>query len=378
MSDAKVAPAAGGLRAPTPPRSGEQTRLNVLLTLQAAVGLASLSLLIVGSLALGLWLAFSGASDAFPLNIVAALGVVAMATYLLSWLWQPPSDVSGVLVVREDSPELFKALDRLSAAYRVAPVDRVMIGSDMNAAVVQLPELGLWGRLQTTLVIGLPMLYSLNPQQVRAILAHEMSHLAFQRRAVGAWAAQLRAWWHRVLSAIDDDPSPLGRTIAMLLAGHADAHLIRSVELSHLEEFEADMGAAGLVGADMLAASLLELAMKERYLREEYWDAVMSQFEFPDDGEGGILPFGTMGIGVSLGFQRSEQCGRMGELLELPHGLDLHPSLPERLIALRVGIHSPVRQGPSAAQLYLGDTAETLACRLDRAWCMAIAPCCSK
>ena len=51
----------------------------------------------------------------------------------------------------------------------------------------------------------------------------------------------------------------------------------------------------------MLAASLLELAMKERYLREEYWDAVMSQFEFPDDGEG-ILPFGTMGIGVSLGF----------------------------------------------------------------------------
>ena len=178
MSDAKAVPAAGGLRAPTPIRSREQTWLTIGLTLQAAAGLIGLSAVIVGSLALGLWLAFSGGAGYFPLNIVLALAVLGTAAYLLTWLWQPPSEVSGVLVVREDSPQLFKVLDRLSAAYRVGPIDRVMIGADMNAAVVQLPELGLWGRLRTTLVIGLPMLYSLNPQQVRAILAHEMSHLA--------------------------------------------------------------------------------------------------------------------------------------------------------------------------------------------------------
>ncbi|MCB1955827.1 MAG: M48 family metalloprotease [Rhodocyclaceae bacterium] len=377
MRYSKAVSAAGGLRAPTPIRSRRHNRLVVGLTLQAVAGLGGLSALIVGSLALGLWCAFSGQTGLFPLNVVLALMIVGVAAYLLTWLWQPPSDVSGVPVVREDSPELFKVLDRLCTAYDVPAIDRVMIGADMNAAVVQLPELGLWGRLRTTLLVGLPTLHSLNPQQFRAILAHELSHLAFQRRPLAAWAAQLRAWWHRVLAAIDDDPTPVGRLAAMLLAAHAETNLYRSVELSHLEEFEADAGAAGHVGADTLAAALLELAMKERYLREEYWDAVMSQFEFPDAGDG-ILPFGTMGIGVSLGFQRSEQCGRMGELLELPPGLDLHPSLPERLEALSVGAHSPIRQGPSAAQLYLGGAADGLACRLDRAWCMAIAPCCGK
>lgn len=360
---------------PAPVRNPAQRRLAIGLTLQALLGLGTLSGCVVGLLACALWVAFSGSGQYFILHIIAGLATLMAAGYLLTWLWQPPSEISGVLVVREDSPELFKSLDRMCAIYRVKPVDRIMIGADMNAAIVHLPELGLWGRLRTTLVIGLPLLHSLDPQQFRAIIAHELSHLAYQRRPMAAWAAQWRAWWHRVLIAVQDDETLVGWAVASLLSRHADSYLLQSVRLSHLEEFEADAGAAALVGAEAFGAALIELAMKERYLREEYWDAVMSQFEFPEVGRG-ILPFGTMGIGVSLGFQRSEQSGRMGELLELDPGLDLHPSLTERLDALRVAPHSPVRNGHTAAETYLGPVASGLACRLDRAWCMALSPCC--
>ena len=356
-------------------RQRRQRRLAVWLTLRAAFGQTVLAGLIFAVLAFGLWFAFAGNGEQFALRIVAALALVFVAGQLLSWLWQPPSEIAGVTLSREESPGLFDELDRLCRHYRLSAVDRVMIGSDINATVVQLPELGLWGRLQTTLVVGLPLLHSLSPEQLRAILAHELSHLALQRRPLAAWAAQLRAWWHRVLMAMEEDETVVGWLATRMLAWHAYDYLLDSVELAHLEEYEADGAAAEIVGAECLGEALIEVAMKERYLREEYWDAVMSQFEYPVQ-DGPILPFREMGVGVALGFRRSEQAGRMGELLQAAPGLELHPCLNDRLAAIRVAPHSTVAVGPSAADRYLDETAGELACRLDRAWCMALAPCC--
>ncbi len=356
-------------------RSSTQRWLTFVLTARAALGLSLLAALIVAVLSFALWFAFAGNGELFALRIVTSLLLLSAAGLLLTWLWQTPSEIAGVTLSRQQTPELFKELDRLCETSRLPPIEQVMIGADMNAAVVQLPELGLWGRLQTTLVLGLPLLHSLDADQLRAILAHELAHLDLQRRPLAAWAAQLRAWWHRVLMAIYEDESGFGWLVTRLLGGHADRYLIDSVRLSHLEEFEADAGAARIVGAQCLGEALIEVAMKERYLREEYWDVVMSQFEYPQLGAP-ILPFRAMGVGVALGFQRTEQAGRMGELLQTTPGLELHPSLIERLDALQVAPRSVVERGPSAAESYLGEAASGLACRLDRAWCMALAPCC--
>ncbi|MCB1906060.1 MAG: M48 family metallopeptidase [Rhodocyclaceae bacterium] len=356
-------------------RHRRQRRLTLLLTLRAVAGLSVLAGLVFAILAFGLWFAFAGNGEQFALRIVAALALVFAAGQLLSWLWQPSSEIAGVTLSRLEAPGLYDELDRLCVYYRLAPIERVMIGSDINATVVQLPQLGLWGPLQTTLVVGLPLLHSLSPEQMRAILAHELSHLALQRRQLAAWAAQSRAWWHRVLMAMEEDQTVVGWLATRLLSWHAYGYLIGSVELAHLEEFEADAAAAEIVGAPCLGEALIEVAMKERYLREEYWDAVMSQFECPGQG-GPILPFREMGVGVALGFRRSEQAGRMGELLQADPGLELHPCLNDRLAAIQVAPYSIFAKGPSAADSYLGEAASDLACRLDRAWCMALAPCC--
>lgn len=358
-----------------PPRAPSQRWLGCRLTVQACIGLVSLATAIVGLLSFALWLACGPFDPWMPERVFIALGAMLLAVLLLSWLWRPPMDVGGLELQRGDSPELFGLIDRCAQHYRVRPVDRVLIGSDMNAGVVQLPDLGLWGRLRTTLVIGLPLLHSLSVAQLEAILAHEFSHLALQRRSLPAWAAQLRAWWHRVLIEIEDDGSPVARIASKLLARHADHYLIDAVRLAHLEEFEADAGAASLVGAQRLGEALIEVALKERYLREEYWDAVMNQFEVREPVQP-ILPFRTMGLGVSLGFRRTEAARRMPDLLEYAPGIELHPRLIERLAALQVAPCSLVEGAPSAADECLGDAAASLALRLDRAWCMALEPCC--
>ena len=366
-----------GRTAAIPQRSRQHSLLGWRVTAQAVFGLTALALAISALLAIALWLVLAPADIglSLPWRILIAITAVAAAALLLHWLWLPPSEAPGVAVTRGELPALFEVLDRHCAALGIEPLDHVLIGSDMNASVVQLPELGLWGRLRTTLVVGMPLLLSVSPLQFEAILAHELSHLALQRRTAGAWAAQLRAWWHRVLLGIDDNGSVPARMAAVVLSHHASSYLFDAVRLTHLEEFEADQCAAALVGPESLAEALVEVAQKERFMREEYWDAVMTQFEYPGAGEP-ILPFRTMAAGLSLGYHRTEMAGNMGELFDHAQSLELHPRLIERLAALQVGPLSVVTEGPSAADRYLGAVASKLACRLDRAWCMALAPCC--
>lgn len=345
------------------------------MTVQAAAGLTAFASLIVSLLAFSLWVLFVDLDQVLLVRGLLSLAAGGLAVWLLSWLWQPPGEVAGVELRRSDSPAFFRLLDRTCEAMRLAPVNTVLIGSDVNASVVQVPELGLWGRLETHLIVGLPLLHSVNATQFEAILAHELSHLSLQRGPGAAWGAQLRAWWHRVLSEIDGDRSAPARLTALLLARHADSYLVNSVRLAHFEEFEADAGAAALVGAEVLAGALIEVAHKERFLREEYWDAVMAQFEFPEAGAA-ILPYRAMGAGVSLGFHRDRAASDMRDIFEHAQGLELHPRLIERLAALKVGPHSVLAEEPSVADGLLCDLAAPLACRLDRAWCMALAPCC--
>ena len=358
-----------------PSRALAHTLLCWRLTLQASAGLGILAVSIVVLLSFALWFAFGGLDAWLPVRIFIALASLASAVLLLSWLWLPPHEVSGVELQRADAPDFFRLLDELCRMRGAGHIDRVLIGADMNASVVQLPELGLWGPLRTTLVVGLPLLHSVSPRQLQAILAHELSHLALQRGSGAAWAAQLRGWWHRVLIQIDEDSSLPGRSLAALLQKHADSYLVAAVRLSHFEEFEADAGAALLVGPESLAEALVEVALKERYLREQYWDEVMNQFEFPAGGLP-FLPFRSMGIGVSLGFRRTDAAAEVCDLYAQAEGLELHPRLIERLAALEVGPHTVVTEGPTAAERFLGDSTLRLACRLDRAWCMALEPCC--
>lgn len=358
-----------------PQRTPEQRLLLCRLTLAAGIGVFLIGGAIFGLLSFALWFAFGDAEHGRLLHVGVSLIALSGAVQLLAWWWAPPGEASGVELSREDCPELFLLLDRYARRFGTGRFDRVLLGADMNAALVQVPEFGMWGRLRNTLVIGLPLLHSLSAQQFEAILAHELSHLALQRRPGGGWAAQLRAWWHRLLMQVDEDRSVPARLLGWLLAPHAAAYLVGSVRLAHLEEFEADRSAAGEVGAQALAEALIEVALKERFLREDYWRAVMTQFDY-DERIAPMLPFRSMGLGVARGFLRPEEAGHLEALLEQHEGLELHPQLCERLSALQVGPSTLLASAPSAAERYLGDALGALGARFDRAWCDAIAPCC--
>lgn len=89
---------------------------------------------------------------------------------------------------REALPEFYRLIDEVAAEVRVPPVERVLLTGEGNFGVFSLPK-GL-GRRRTHLVVGLPYVYSLTLDELRAVLAHEFAHLKLGHLTSG------RLTWH--------------------------------------------------------------------------------------------------------------------------------------------------------------------------------------
>lgn len=338
------------------------------LTVRAAVGLMLLLLISFGLVAGGLaalWLAhelvFAGQwlSGLF----MTAAGALAMwgAVGLGSSLFSANPPPVGVPLSRELAPSLHAMVDACARDFGGIRIDCIWITGDINAAVLQRPRKGLHGRMETHLLIGLPLAHSVSERQLGAILAHEFGHLLCQRRSVAAWACHLRAWWFRALDNCIERLPLFGVLLDRMTIGD----VMQAQALSRIEEFEADRAAARAVGAPLLAQTLLEVAAREHFLRCDYWVKVMAQCA--DLPRPSVRPYRDMGLGMVAGFLPSYQRG--GCLGDECGGEDgLHPTLVERLDALREMPPLDTLVEDSVAERHLGPLLPRLAWELDRAW----------
>ncbi len=304
-------------------------------------------------------------STAFMGLLLAAVG--GMAAYrIATWLITHVPSAEGVRISRENAPSLYRLVDRLARRMNVPGVDLIRISADMNAAVHQRPARGSWGRMHTTLIVGLPLVHSVSPRQLAAILAHEMGHLSRQRNGRGAWGAHLRAWWHRVCERIASDPRLSAQLLTRVFSRWAEADLMDALRLNHLEEYEADRVAARVVGAKLLGDTLVEVAMKAEFIESDYWDKVMSQAEHLPRPS--IRPFRDMGMGVAAGFHALPQHGLLHSLVSDDADRLMHPTLTDRLVALGVAPRVPAPARRSAANHYLRPALSSLSRRFDSLW----------
>jgi hypothetical protein len=355
----------------------------VRLRLSRSLGLrASTALVVLGGLGLGLMalavaiallgvqVLFDGQTGLAFVVSLAGLCVLYAAITVLAWLYVPECLPEGVSLPQGSDTSLWLLITRVGRRFGSPRIDSVWITGDMNAAVVQRPQWGLLGPMRTHLLLGLPLLHSVSTRQLAAILAHEFGHLVLQRQGLDAWSCHARAWWFRVVDRIVDE-MPLSSAVIDSLSSRA---VIDSLRLAHIEEFEADDAAARVVGARLVSEALVEVALKERFLADDYWAKIMAQSALRPTPS--MRPYREMGHGMAAGFRRPESVGITcaAEMCCSDDAVtSMHPSLSDRLLALgaiSVAVRADER---SAADAHLGARARMeLARALDHAWWGAI------
>ena len=269
-------------------------------------------------------------------DVVGALGGVWFRV-----VTQDPDSDLGPVVARVDAPLLFSTIDSVGRRLGVKPPGQVRL--------TYLPCCGVvaWGRSRA-LLIGLPLFRVLTQGELRAIVAHELAHLA---RGDATRAARSARFVEGLERAVGNDAGrlwgPLGAWARFCLA--EASWLIEPV--SRGQEARADRCAAAIAGGGAASSALVKVAVVQPLFRE-----VLSAYDPNGLGTPNLYAFfRSFWYRLPADFHSSM---RMNVLAGSDDEASdpTHPPLPDRVAKLQSYPDRPSSNGDaSPATTFLGD-----------------------
>lgn len=292
--------------------------------------------------------------------------VVVLIGLILRSLWVRIGAPTGLALEPQRLPQLFGAIDEVRRVTRAPRVHAVLLTNEMNAAVVQVPRLGLLGWPRNYLILGLPLMQMMSPDEFRAVLAHEFGHLSGAHGRFGAWIYRVRALWERLASALQAEKHWGSFMFVPFFSWYAPKFAAWSFVKARQQEYEADRLAAETVGAGSIANALVRLELKGEELSRRFWPGIFEKADTepkPTD-----RPFRSLGHP-----DRRQLLPDAGQRLEEALGrgtstADTHPCLRERIAALATVAAVPRPVVRSAAEDLLSGELDVLTERLDDSW----------
>jgi len=268
-------------------------------------------------------------------NRVFFYWIGAAALVFLVWLLRPSFKFDGRKLPRNEAPALHAELDALRQSLQVPGRMDVFLDDSFNAGAAE--SRGLLGMFGTRriLVLGVPLLAVLDREQAIAVLAHEFGHFSRRHGRLGHWLYRARVGWIRFAAQIVESDSSFDRAAAWYAKKFVPYFSARCFLHARQCEYEADADAASVVGNAGFAAALTRVAVAGRA-----WSEVL-----PREIRSWQLREGQPPADFYERFSSAVQHSTLDQrkawldecLKSLATSQDTHPSLAERLQALKEG-----------------------------------------
>jgi Zn-dependent protease with chaperone function len=347
--------------------------------LLAALGYAYIFLVLAGLLAIFgaivLLVIHSGRINGATIKIcILVLVPVAIALRSL-WVNFPPP--VGLEMTRKEVPRLFELVDELTAKLNAPKLHCILLTSEFNASIVQIPHLGILGWQQNYLLLGLPLMQALSPHQFRAVLAHELGHLSGNHSRFAGWIYRVQKTYDQILERLHQAGHQSSFAIfENFFNWYAPFFSAYSFVLRRMDEYEADRCASELAGAKNTAEALINVEVKARFL-ESFWSSTYKQVDHQ------VEPPATAFTNLSNAWHtivnpQDETQWLDQALAQKTSNADTHPCLADRLAALGYGSQErqklllPAPAKAIAAQQFLGNALNRITAHFDQIWSEAI------
>jgi Zn-dependent protease with chaperone function len=296
----------------------------------------------------------------------ATLPALVLIWMIGSSLWVRIKPPPGIPLRPGDAPRLMAEIEHVRTAIQAPRVHHVLIDDRFNAGVSQYPRLGVLGGYRVYLLIGLPMLAALPPDEFRAVLAHEFGHVSRAHGRFGTWIVRVRNTWFRLLAELDEKNHPAQTLFTRFFRWYAPYFETYTSALSRAQEFEADeMSARISPGAAGPSQCRIEVAA--RFLDRCFWPDVYAATRTSDTPPADVHHRMLRTLAGAVAHPSAAEWLEEG-LCQPTRPDDTHPSATERLAAMNARAELPPAFGTSAAEALLGDRAGALADQLGTEW----------
>lgn len=301
----------------------------------------------------------------FKTKLIAA--VVVPIWILARSLFVRVKAPQGYPLDRKGYPVLWQEIDALRAKLSSLPIHEVVLTPQMNAAVSQTPRLGIFGPYKNTLVLGLELLMSLTPEQMRAVLAHEFGHLSHKHGRFGTWIYRKRLTWARIGAAFEQSPAIGSGLLRRFMGWYIPRLAGYSFALARQQEYEADAAAAQLTSPEHMATALVHVEARAPVTGEmfwkRHWQRAMAEPE-PDKQTYSRLFEFLRASPPEPGLALDKLNAAMRQKTDYT---DTHPALRDRLAALKQPAAFAFGK-TVAAEAWLGPGLATILPEFDRRW----------
>ena len=266
--------------------------------------------------------------------IIQVLVLLLGAAFLIAQsLWIEFPEPEGEEVNYDDAPRLFELVQEVRAATGGPTLRKILLTREYNASIVQRPSLGVFGWHENYLRVGLPLLASMSPAEIRAVLAHEFGHLSGRHGQFASWIYRVRQTWTQILENVKKHPRYGLEVFQRFFNWYAPYFSAYSFVLARAQEYEADRWAVAVAGKETAARVLINLELKSRALNEDFWPAVHRRADTepqpPRDAFAELLQT----LRQPLALDKAQAW--FAESLTARHRYDdTHPALADRLAAI--------------------------------------------
>ncbi|HEY9147259.1 MAG TPA: hypothetical protein VIN36_11275 [Thiobacillus sp.] len=241
--------------------------LGYALPLLFPVAALGLSVHLVGVLAVG---GFTALAEDW-----IALGLLAVSAILTVSLWRlRVGEPGGEPVTDQQVPALFELVDTLRDAFQTPTIHDIHLTDRADLIVQRVPRNGYPVLVRQVLLVGLPALQCLNPEQFKCLLAACLGEMSAVRADVAGWLGQLARTWLQLQSAVAGRWQPA----ALLYRGFLPVYvplltaLARRLDSGH--RLRRDHYALEVASDDLVVEMFAGEIIMQRFLAELYWPTV--------------------------------------------------------------------------------------------------------
>lgn len=346
-------------------------RIKVLLISGVAyIALFAALVAIAGFIYFGfMWARDSHRASMFTV-VIFAFTMIPVFFAVLRMFFMRLSPPDGRRIVREEAPKLFEVLDKMRRKLKGPPIHHVLIDDRFNAAVSQRPRWGFFGDHTNYLILGLPYLLGVPPNEMLATVAHEYGHLCGNHGKLSAWVYRQRRTFTALYEQVanDRDSSWAHGLLAAALDRFMPYYNAYTFVMSRQNEYEADRTATQLVGAEVNASGLVRDTLLGRWFHESFWPAIFKQAGTASHPV--IMPYASMRTAFKASYPEWANPERLAQARREQSGLlDTHPALFDRVEATGQALKLPEAIEVTASEALFGvGTTKRLIKEFDDAW----------
>lgn len=293
-----------------------------------------------------------------------AIPFLLLGIWIVKSLWVKFEVPAGLKI--ENEPALENLVEDVRSRVKGPHINKIIITKDFNAAVVQIPRLGLFGWYKRYLVLGYPLMQSVDENGLRAIIAHELAHLSKMHGRTGNLVFRTNSTWSVLLKKLSEKNSNFIYVFIWFFSWFVPYFDACSFVLRRKNEHEADYIATKGVDVKQYARTMCSVEYNG-YRLNKFWDEklniILTSPLPPDDIYTQLESYFKENINSS---EAENILNEASLVATKPY--DSHPSFGDRLKSIEEKIYIPENTYVSSAKKLLINNNDILLNNFNREW----------